>query len=92
MWYEVVPKSNQYKRINSTKEVPKPFTYFTTCGTWCYNSMQGHFAKDHAQFKESSKKFPKRIQKSLGLGQPPRQPLQLQIMMLLTVRRVSQSQ
>eukprot|EP00957_Ditylum_brightwellii_P090459 6889062-Ditylum_brightwellii.AAC.1 len=55
-WYEVPPKNNQYKRMHSTREDPKPVTYCTTCGTWRYDPMQGHLAKDHAQFEESSKK------------------------------------
>eukprot|EP00957_Ditylum_brightwellii_P176351 13428387-Ditylum_brightwellii.AAC.1 len=54
--------------MHSTTEGPKPVTYCTTCGTWCYDSMQGHLAKDHAQFKESSNKFPNRGKKKLRFG------------------------
>eukprot|EP00957_Ditylum_brightwellii_P054729 4147255-Ditylum_brightwellii.AAC.1 len=64
-WYEVPLKNDQYKRMHSTRKGPKPVTYCTTCGTWRYDSMQGHLAKDHAEFEESSKKVPKKEKKKL---------------------------
>eukprot|EP00957_Ditylum_brightwellii_P194996 14856671-Ditylum_brightwellii.AAC.1 len=91
-WCEVPPKNNQCKRIHSTKEGPKPVTYYTTCGICHNDSMGGHLVKDHTQYKESLKKFTTRGKNILGLRQLPRPTMQLQRTILLTVRRVPQIQ